>query len=618
MPTTTTTATTEHPLASDVKLKFLQDFQQWRLENGISDEALIPVLQEAAWCFKQFPEPLHQKLKDLQSALKVHNNNEKVLSHIKKVITEFFHTEGIGMWNTLLKELPTDVEKFDAKQWRSSFIHFLAQKLQKELEQQHDIEVVIENGKLYWRLTKSDNTEFNKHETFFSETTTNRIVRMPWEWFTMLKNGGKRSGNVVIDEKLFVSKFPEYHRDQAAAIHAELKEKGILNEKNRLTDYWRVCSGKTMSLQSLADFVIKRREVQVVVSKLKKDTIWTQSEENFVNEFIDKKKQKAAFIWKKLSQKKVIMESNKKMVVTIQVKKLTLNFPEDEGTDVTQAKLNLEYSDIVKVLYDIVQSHQTEVAGLKTFRKERSRKDWCNSSGRITNNKEADPVTLWDVCIYDNLSKLKREKSNIDYDHIPSCAVLKRELKPVKTRLEEQLKELEKTATQQKTITKKKQTEQEISEIKAKLLLLTQELDKGRISKESQKDGQGNDDKGEKKYKQVHGPYWWTIAIPSELHQQGLTFAKSTAEQVQLGGHPFLRDISHYLRILESGDTAQYFQALSAFRYMYRCQTKDYEPIGNQVFIGSTPKQFFINEKDLQQLDKFFMEKLQDFMNQHA
>ncbi len=125
----------------------------------------------------------------------------------------------------------------------------------------------------------------------------------------------------------------------------------------------------------------------------------------------------------------------------------------------------------------------------------------------------------------------------------------------------------------------------------------------------------------EKDENREDGDDWWTIALPIELHRRSLTFGQ-TAEQQSLssdeGIHPFVSNVRHYLRILERRDVDDYFQALSAFRYMYRCQTKEHIPIDGKNLIGSTPRlSFFSDKMHLKQLDQLFTRRLQHFMQLH-
>ncbi len=217
----------------------------------VPEEKMISCLKAAAIALKPFPAPMHQKLKDLQAACKEHKEDKKVRHQIESVINLFIENTGIEMWNELMKQ-----EKLVEKEWGWSFIYFLAEKLNIHIQwdqEKPDVEVVIREGKRYWRLMKGFNEVFRKENQKEFDFTTANSVRMPWERFKILKNGGKRSGNVAVTKERFLGKFEPHHRYQAAAVWEELKEKGILNEKNRLSHSWRVSSNISVKLDAITN-----------------------------------------------------------------------------------------------------------------------------------------------------------------------------------------------------------------------------------------------------------------------------------------------------------------------------------------------------------------------------
>ncbi len=212
--------------------------------TDIDEKVMITCLQDAAVALKPFPGELYHKLEALQLAYREHKEDETIQSLIERAINQFIKTEGIEMWNELLEQ--------EFVEWRWTFIHFVTKEL--KIVQPY-VQVVIQGGKRYWRLMNGDQESFRKEnqKEFDFSREEKRSVRMPWELFKILKNGGKRSGNVAITEERFLRAFDPHHQHQAAAVYQNLKEKGVLNEKNRLSHSWRVCAGKQISLQAIED-----------------------------------------------------------------------------------------------------------------------------------------------------------------------------------------------------------------------------------------------------------------------------------------------------------------------------------------------------------------------------
>lgn len=182
--------------------------------------------------------------------------------------------------------------------------------------------------------------------------------------------------------------------------------------------------------------------------------------------------------------------------------------------------------------------------------------------------------------------QLRPSNIALEKNQIPASAELKRKLQARKKELEVGLTQLkaqhaESSGTEEN---KKDKLEKEIKKLEIdpstmnEINALTEELE--------------NNSTG-------HGPYWWTIAVPSALHKNSDTYGGSAKKQSN-EKDAFLSSVRHYLKTLEQKagefgltNADDYFEALFAFRYMYRCQTKVHQPIGGQAIIGPGSRLFF-------------------------
>lgn len=110
------------------------------------------------------------------------------------------------------------------------------------------------------------------------------------------------------------------------------------------------------------------------------------------------------------------------------------------------------------------------------------------------------------------------------------------------------------------------------------------------------------------------GDKWWTIALPKQLHKEGLTFMEQSTAT-------FLEIIKDYFEKLESRpqdyslSSEECWKALGAFRYLYRCHTRKPIKINGQHVIGKT-QHSLLDDETMQQIDKLFLDKIKSFLRQ--
>ena len=405
------------------------------------------------------------------------------------------------------------------------------------------VEGVIKHGKVYWRVIKSGEEIYNKYSNFdFANTNP---WRMTWSQFRLFKDSGKRHSNVAIKKELFVKQFPAISRYQAGLIWDELKEKGILNDKDRLSDAWHALSDFEMKLDAIETYrkVFTNKEIKNYLEKLggKKHEKFI-SKINFTKDWKHPDTKLKEFIWEKLRNRKVLSTEDK-----IQ----TLNFNLNDDLNMTL----LDYSGIVNKLYKIVNDEENgkfikEISDEIIHRPERSPKTWSKikDSYRVRNNHPITKKHLvkhWDVGIYRDLKAHRPKKgSGWDYEHALSVAISENYINTSKSMLKKEL---------------------------------SWELDCG-------------------------GDYWWTIAIPHKLHVEGLTFQMPEDAQLKIK-FPFFEDLERYCCILSMRPqdhkltVTDTLKAFGAFRYLQRRQFAEPEPIDGQDQIGRAHYSFFTKKK---------------------
>lgn len=582
----------------------------------VSDDALLKALQIALKNQNKFPKPLGNEIDDFYILITKHKANQKIIQHTENALAEYLVSDGLKAFKEILKA------EFVESNWPSNFLCTLTESLNIKLNVEPHVQVAIENGKVFWRIMKGKREMFNKFKKegqeidFASLETWN----MTWQQFRLFKDSGKRSSNVEITLERFKKIFEESLHAQAEMVWNELKELGILNNKNKLSDAWRAISGQNITLESITGAVPnsiitaeKLKESLKALAGAKKTGIISKN--NFKNWWPAELQLKAGVIWDKLKAAGHINNHNKLNTFVFSYKDMV-------------AGINLNYKNIVDALYDVANNKKytvviNEIPNGSAFRKERSIKSW-NETGRVTCSEAKDDeycTKLWDVSIYDILGSHRNSENEtaennsqkLNYDHIPSADSLKAKAKSLIQQKEKQIKDLEeKIDASEQELNELKEDEDDqqeaIEEIEDKISELN-------INKENFKSTKNRITSEMKD----HGKIWWTIAIPEKLHKQGETFMQSSKDQAKTTDGHFLKDVTDYLDKLEkrpeefSIKQDDYLKALGAFRYLYKKNVTKHQNINGQYSIGTVPQTLF-NAKNKQAVDKLMRERAINFL----
>lgn len=437
--------------------------------------------------------------------------------------------------------------------WPSSFLYSLIDNLDIQLESQALVEVAIQDGQLFWRLVKDGIDIYNRQKCKVEIFDDAKVNTVKMTWEQFLQF--KHSGKRSSTVVITKERFQAYFTTpiRAGRIWDELKKKDILTASNKISQGWRLASNVTIKLQSI-----------------------------------------------------------------------------DE-------KSPISYQAVADALFKIASdsnNQETLLPGEKyvLFRPERSYKVWC-TTGLVRNKLPTDQLYCthkWDVSTYVDLTNHSVGGSGLEFDHIPSADQMKTEsterhnqnLVQVKA-LQNQFKvltgkiDLEKGKILQKT---KVATRRETT------LATNDEI----VALEEQK----NDVDEKINYIKIedswivdqnkgHQNACWVIAIAEKLHQAGVTFMQPSTKQKNDSKLPFFKETEDYLNKIEEkpqyflGMADNYFYALGALRYLYRCQVKPASIVNAEYASGVVPPVFFEKSPVLrQQLDQLFQERLERFVQQ--
>ena len=302
-----------------------------------------------------------EQLASLKTAYKACGILPGVGALIEQSILEYFKLCGYAHFSNLLGKTFVD------DHWGSSFLIYLINTLDINIENDPLIVLAIQEGKVYWkyvcgeRILHDRTAQKDPRNAFnFDEAKT---ISMTWEQFREFKDAGKRGGTVAITKDRFALKFPRMQRTVADAIWDNLKALGVLNNNNRLSHAWR-CTTGDVPLPYIEDRVMA------------------------------------------IGGKRTSTEA----------KKETANYQE------TISALNSMSNDR-QYAETIGRTHPVTI-----FRPDRSPKSWA-STGRVTNDdgkSASHQVKPWDISVYSDLNSHAVTDDNLDHDHIPSTKFLKK------------------------------------------------------------------------------------------------------------------------------------------------------------------------------------------------
>lgn len=593
------------PLSTKEKAAFVE-----KLKKYSDTEELKIALSDAVRDGLVFPSPIEDAICSIRQAYQ-DNKKSSAETFLKSAIDALVTEKVFPAFNKLLQQTSEDY-------YPGELIHFLAKQLNIVLDEPRLVQVAIKDGKIYWRVKKGDIVIYDrqtaKRKPAFTFTEENSLD-MTEDQFREFKDTGKRYGTVKITRELFANYFNEELRNQARAVWDELKEKAILDQKNRLSGIWRMASGETIPLNALTDpkWVISKDQLKDILKTLrgKKSTSFTYL--NFIqackNKFGYINEQQFVSIFNVLWAKNVLNVVSRNSTDAICTVK-SLVFKEEDILPPFQ----LTYNDVVEALYDIAndtkQAELIEKLNATIYRPERSFKSWKETG--LVNNSQPDSqescVKLWDVSLYDDLGKhrntAEEEKQygeKLNYDHVPSSDRLRTFTAQETAPLTNEMYGLQR---QQTEVNKQIEigayrTREEFERLNQSAIALSASLSEKRafLQREQQRYGEEEN--------------WFSVAIPAKLHHQGESFMRSSAEQERYITKPFVQEFETYITMLTTRASDFGFQnqkcvflLIAAFRHLYRSQVKESSQASR---FGQAPHLFFQKKVNKAELDQIIL-----------
>lgn len=616
-PANTETTTAVTPLSLNAKKNITTNIQKIKKNN------LQAPLLEAALALYPFPKAFSPELPALQEAYRV------TQGEVKKALVEpirlYIASKGAELFKAIEEE---------ASETNSALLLFLAGQLNIKVTTERLVEVAIQEGKVYWRIMEGDQVIYDRaaaknHSFDFSKV---KCCRLTWEQFRQFKDSGKRGGTVAVTKEKLVEYFKDEFQAQAAIVWQELCDKGIINCKFRLSVGWRIASNKNIKLISLSsgENIINKSEVTDILKNLAgKNRTQSIPKLRFINAWPEHKKIRAGLIWEELRRINTINNQN----ILIYRGPAITNFLKT---------LHLTHQDIADALYQITTDPEyTEklskyLPGATIYRPEVNEKSW-HASGLVENSnsdttsqqtKEWHVSTYSDLCAHRNSAdeQTSYAGSILNYDHIPSSSVVSQKAKDFQKIISKKIKELKhqaqecKTEIEERTKSIKKQTTspstrshddtilQDPTLIQLRSILQTTltEIKK----REKELNAIENDLKG-------HGNNFWTMAILENLHRQGETYMQSAKSQNQSTEHPFIRDITCYIKALKTAQLGSNIVFLGAARYLFKCQKSPPQLLNNEYGTSLIPQCFFQDPTNNAAIDRMLITGLQNCMTTH-
>jgi len=584
----------QSPLNSTSKYHFISKLVR------ANEQAIYEALCHAALRPIRFPKEMEEQICHLREAYS-HEQSE----HVKPILQNAIEVKLDELKQTFM-ELCHSYQRED--EWPSDFLYFLSEQLAISIKASKYVNVALDHGKVYWRVMKDNKVVYDrqaaKSKAPITYTQSNSF-NLTWDQFRQFKSVGKRYGNVKITERVFVDAFEDAKKDQAKAVWDELKKKGFLDEKDRLSTAWRLQSNISCKMDSIVDvkkpYIIDKDRLKSVLKKLRGSSRKSKmiSLTDYLTEcrrqFPGVSDEKHAAIWEALQKAGAVNEvlgQGKYAVKLIFSSKDVLN------------PYHITYSEVANTLFSLanMSDHaETILKGRESlFRPEKNKKNWSSQS-MLSNVKEGSSTQLWDVSTYDDLNKHRDSDEEVNkyggeilnYDHIPSSCALDSLLKDKIKDTEEQIKahqcqiqELEKKR-QTKSIQEAIEAHQcEMEDKKMEVKKMKKEVREKRLS--------------------------FALAIPAKLHTQGATFMVRQRRQSHI--QPVVDEFKAYLALLASrpGDfgfkgVECQFLFISAFRHLYRTQIKT-DPIPD--YVGRAPQAFFSEMLSVPDIDQLMVQEL--------
>lgn len=511
-------------------------------------KVLKKAFKNAALNMLTFPKSISHKLSNLQLVCKEHEDTASTFNILKSAIKDYVK-------NALFEEIYNYLQQpFKEEEWNSALLVFLCNYLEIKIQEEPVVEVAIKHAKIYWRIRTSTDIlydrqlekgkafDYKKHATWL----------MSWELFRVFKDSGKRSSSVAVTKQLFSAQFPREEKI-ADAVWDQLKEKGVLNTRNRLSHGWRALSNNYVRLDKPSKWTyakILKAIYAVANNPGNKETINTDLDASIF------RPEKGLKNWEGTGR------------VTISKGKTTNNA--------------MRLWDVGPFSY--ANGHRGKV---KTALGDKFNFDHIPSSAILRDEFSKTPTHAQWTKYHDQIEE--KEQNLTDIQESIDATITKghtNDESKTTTREQAKLKTKEKVADLAK---EKKEIKEQIKKLKAKQAKLLYEDENT----------------------------WFTMTIPEKLHKQGETYLQNTKEQKSSVLPHFLKEMTAYLDILEKRGSEffdnpdeEYIKALGAFRFFYKICMSPPPNVDGQFKIGSISGTLFHDLKIKENIDKFFTERM--------
>lgn len=538
------------PLTAKQKLACIEALKQTnpqQLLSAIRMAALPPLLHT-------FPEPLQGKLKLMQDACRQHADDPDVLSPLAMAINNYINKNGLTIFQEILQGTMVD------SSWNSDFLYFLMAQLNIQVEHAPLVQMMIQDGKVYWRVMIGDIVAHDRPaiKNWQVTFTKDNSWLIDWKLFREFKDSGKRYSPVEITLERFTNYFAPQCQQMAAQIWHELKAIGILTQKNRLSHGWRALSNKTVIIQA--------------VEAVKLGSITATD--------------KAKTGWYNLINNALYHIAN-----------------------------HIEYAEKIAAVPGAIifrpERTRKSWSGHALIKQAE-----CKS--------ELHCSKRWDVSVHQELDSFRNsvfEKNNyggviLHYDHSPASSTLANSPTEAKQQLDMQIQQIDaelKTNEQQgypKQAYDLRHPSNPLTPYDIACNKRVSELQAQRASLNS-------------RFTEETTDLALCVAIPKALHKQSETTMASRQEQLARHGNPVHADISEHLFRLKK-DPANfsihyfddYLHALGAFRFLFRRACKPIAaPLATQLPIARIAHGFFTQTKDRQELDTLLRNEMNEFLD---
>jgi hypothetical protein len=190
---------------------------------------------------------MRKDLDGLQNMYKHHQDNPHVAPHLLESIKGYMTSKGFEKFQAAL------LQPFTETDWPSTLLHHLAKQLNIDLNPTPVVQATVQDGKVYWRLVLGENVIYDRaaEKKRIVTFTKENSWYMDWRLFREFKDSGKRYSNIRITRERFIASFSLPDQNIAGHIWNELKQRGILSAKDRLTHDWRAVGKKYIKLNAI-------------------------------------------------------------------------------------------------------------------------------------------------------------------------------------------------------------------------------------------------------------------------------------------------------------------------------------------------------------------------------